>query len=196
LSISVVIATIPGRQNYLKRAVDSVFNQTMLPDEIIIEVDNNRVGAPITRDKAINKINNKYVAILDDDDYLLPLHLELLFNTIEKEKADLVYPSWQNENNFVTHLDHIFGKEWNNNDVHQVPITWLAKTSSIKDVGGFSRNFDVNTSEFDEHGHRIGEDFNIIKNFVKYDKKIFHINVKTWVWNCGHTGSTQGKPDK
>jgi glycosyltransferase involved in cell wall biosynthesis len=195
MSISVVIATIPGRQLLLKRAIDSVLSQTMLPDEIIIEVDNERVGAPITRDKAINKINNKYVAILDDDDYLLPLHLELLFNTIEKEQVDLVYPSWQNENGPFTHLDHILGKKWDNNDIHQVPITWMAKTSSLKDVGGFSGDFDVNNLILDEHGHRIGEDFNLIKNFVRYDKKIFHVNIKTWVWNCGHAGSTQGKPN-
>ena len=195
MSISVIIATIPGREDLLKRAVDSVLNQTMKPDEIIIQLDNHRVGAPITRDKAIKQVSNKYVAILDDDDYLLPLHLEVLFNAIEKENADLVYPAWHTEQGFMTHLDHIFGKEWNNDEIHQVPITWLAKTTSVKAIGGFSGRFDVNSSEVDEHGHRVGEDFTLIKNFVRYNKKIFHVNVKTWVWNAGNPGSTQGKPN-
>jgi glycosyltransferase involved in cell wall biosynthesis len=194
MSISVIIATIPGRESFLERAVNSVINQTLKADEIIICCDNKRLGAPINRDKALNKVTNEFVAILDDDDYLLPLHLETLFSTIKEQNADLVYPAWQQEQGFITHLNYIFGKEWDNNNIHQVPITWMAKTQSLIDVGGFSSGFDVNVHELDEQGHRIGEDFNIIKKLVNSNKKIFHVNEITWVWNSNNPGSTQGRP--
>ena len=83
--VAVIMSVYNTPFNMVKRAIDSVLNQTMPPDEIIVELDNERLGAPITRDKAIKRVFSKYVAILDDDDYLLPNHLEVLFNSIEKE---------------------------------------------------------------------------------------------------------------
>lgn len=196
MSISVIIASIPGRKEYLQRAINSVMSQSLMPDKIIIGIDNDRLGAARNRDRCIESCDTDYIAILDDDDFLLPNHIEILFNTIKNNDADLVYPSWMIEQGFISHLDHIMGKPWNNNEIHQVPITWMAKTSSILEVGGFSKNFEVMENNFDEHGHRIGEDFIMIKKLVNSGKKIMHINEITWSWNCGHIGSTQGRPDR
>jgi glycosyltransferase involved in cell wall biosynthesis len=196
MSVTLIIATIPGREEFLNRAFMSAVNQTKKPDVIMVAVDNDRLGAPRNRDKCVMSCTTDYVAMLDDDDYLLPNHIETLYNFAEKNNADLVYPSWVNLQGFVTHLDYIMNKEWNNNDIHQVPITWMAKTDTLKAVGGFSSNFDVMNNDVDEHGHRIGEDFIMLKKMVAGNYKIMHVHEITWAWNCANPASTQGRPDR
>jgi len=196
MSISVIIASIPPRTELLERCLKSVLSQTLQPNKILINIDKDRLGAAESRDNLIKSCNTDYVAILDDDDQFLPNHLEVLYNHIVNEQADLAYPSWVNEYGYETHLDFIFGKFWDNNQIHQVPITWMAKTSSLLDVGGFSSNFDIFNAEVDQHGHRIGEDFGVIQKFAKSNKKITHINEVTWIWNTGGGPNTQGRPDR
>lgn len=194
MSISVIIASIPPRKNYLARALSSVLMQTKEPKSILTHIDFDRWGAAKSRDFLIKNCNTEYIAILDDDDQFLPNHLEDLYNCAVSTNADLVYPGWKPEiNGLVTHLDWIIGKDWDNNSIHQVPITWLAKTKSILEVGGFCEGFDQNSQILDSDGHRIGEDFLMIKKLVKNNKKIVHLNKKTWIWNCRSSG-TQGKP--
>ena len=195
MSISVIIASIPPRRELLQRCLSSVINQTLQPDKIMVNIDNARLGAPASRDNLIRSCGTDYVAILDDDDQFLPNHLEVLYNHIISEDADLAYPSWVNEYGHGMHLDHFMGQPWDNNNVHQVPITWMAKTSSVLEVGGFSANFDTLNDTMDEHGHRIGEDFAMIKKLVNAGKKITHINEVTWVWNSNGP-NTQGRPDR
>jgi len=194
IPVSVIIASIPPRKNYLARALSSVLNQTKNPKAILTHIDFDKWGAAKSRDFLIKNCKTDYIAILDDDDQFLPNHLEDLYNHAIEKNADLVYPGWIPERTgMVTHLDWIIGKEWDNNNIHQVPITWMAKTKSILDVGGFSEGFNQDSQILDEHGHRIGEDFLMIKKLISNNKKIAHLNKRTWIWNCSASG-TQGKP--
>ena len=194
MSISVIIASIPPRAELLKRCIDSVIKQTLKPDKILVNIDNDRVGAASSRDKLIKSCDTDYIAILDDDDQFLPNHLEVLYNHIIKEEADLAYPSWVNEYGLSMHLDGFMGIPWDNKNIHQVPITWMAKTSAIIEVGGFCSEFDIDNDNYDPEGHRIGEDFVMIRKLVDSGKKITHINEITWVWNSNGP-NTQGKPE-
>jgi hypothetical protein len=60
-------------------------------------------------------------------------------------------------------------------------------------VGGFSKDFDVNSYKTDNQGNRIGHDFVMIKKLVAANKKIYHHNEITWIYHVGHP-STQGIP--
>lgn len=197
MSVTILIASIPPRFKGRRKSINTSINQTMSVDNILVGIDYARRGAAATRDSLLKAVETKYVCILDDDDWLLPHHVETLYNTIEFHNADLVYP-WHRINRgegWVSHLEMWRGVPWDNNNIHQVPITWIAKTESLRKVGGFSSNFDQLSDAKDSQGARIGEDFLMIHKLVENNMKIIHINEETWVWNMD-SDSTHGRPDK
>jgi glycosyltransferase involved in cell wall biosynthesis len=196
MSVTVIIASIPTRTEYRQRSIKSALKQTMKPDEVMVEIDYARRGAALTRDLMLKECHTKYVCVLDDDDWLLPNHIETLYGVAEKEDADLVYP-WHRLSieGHGSHLEKWRGVPWDNNNIHQVPITWLAKTSSLKRAGGFAHNFDTFSDNRDETGNRIGEDYLMIHKMVERNMKIIHVDEETWVWNWDGTG-THGRPDR
>lgn len=93
LTVAVCIPTIPPRAELLQRALRSVEVQTRLPDEVVVIEDERGAGAATTRNVAWREASTDYVAFLDDDDELLPQHLEVLMAAAEHSRVDLYY-SW------------------------------------------------------------------------------------------------------
>jgi glycosyltransferase involved in cell wall biosynthesis len=192
--VTVCTATIPTRVDLLERASKSVQNQTLKVKDHSIKLDSEKLGQPLILDQIIKKAKTKYVAILDDDDELLPNHIELLYKKIIETEADLVFPHFKYSNlSDAGHLEKFRGLPWDNNNPHQVPITWIAKRETILEVGGFSGDFDVLSYEVDNQGNRIGNDFNLIKKLVEANKQITNISEITWIYHVGHP-STLGMP--
>lgn len=192
--VTVCTATIPTRVELLQRAIQSVTNQTLKVKEHSIKIDLDKLGQPAVLDQIIEQATTKYVAILDDDDELLPNHIELLYKKIIETDADLVFPHFKYSNiSDAGHLEKFRGLPWDNNNPHQVPVTWIAKRQAILDVGGFSGDFDVLSYEVDNEGNRVGQDFNLIKKLAKANKHITNISEITWIYHVGH-GSTLGMP--
>ncbi len=192
--VTVCTATIPTRVELLERAIRSVTNQTLKVQEHLIKLDLDKLGQSAVLDQIIQEATTKYVAILDDDDELLPNHIELLYKKIIETDADLVFPHFRYSNlSDAGHLEMFRGVPWDNNNPHQVAITWIAKRKAILDVGGFSGDFDVNSFEVDNQGNRIGNDFNLIKKLAKANKHITNIPEITWIYHVGHP-STLGMP--
>jgi len=192
--VTVCTATIPTRVELLQRAIQSVTNQTLKVKEHSIKIDLDKLGQPAVLDQIIEQATTKYVAILDDDDELLPNHIELLYKKIIETNADLVFPHFKYSNiSDAGHLEKFRGLPWDNNNPHQVPVTWIAKREAILDVGGFSGDFDVLSYEVDNEGNRIGNDFNLVKKLAKANKHITNISEITWIYHVGH-GSTLGMP--
>jgi glycosyltransferase involved in cell wall biosynthesis len=192
--VTVCTATIPTRVELLERAIKSVTNQTLKVKEHSIKLDLDKLGQPAVLDQIIEKATTKYVAILDDDDELLPNHIELLYKKIIETDADLVFPHFKYSNiSDAGHLEKFRGLPWDNNNPHQVPVTWIAKRQAILDVGGFSGDFDVLSYQVDNEGNRIGQDFNLIKKLAQANKHITNISEITWIYHVGH-GSTLGMP--
>jgi glycosyltransferase involved in cell wall biosynthesis len=192
--VTVCTATIPSRSELLQRCVESVKNQTLQPKEHLIKLDDKRQGHCAMLDAMLEEASTKYVAILDDDDELLPNHIETLCKAITEFDADLVYPHFKYSNlPDAGHLEKYRGVPWSNNDIHQVAITWIAKREALLEVGGFSKDFDINSYNVDAEGNRIGQDFVMIQKLVKANKKIMHVNSVTWIYHVGHP-STQGIP--
>lgn len=199
-TVSVVMATIPGREDLMIRALNSVESQHRQPDQVVVEPDFNRTGAACTRNRALNKVTSDYVAILDDDDWLLPNHLKALMHVAEKEPDnDLIYPT-PDVRNMPDPTAVVVGGRWKlpwgldwTEDHRQhmiqrgnfVPVTCLIKTESLREVGGFP--------EPDHPDRRIShcEDWLCFRRMALKGMKFRHINVKTWVWEpnpLGHTG--------
>lgn len=195
MSVTVIIASIPPRFAGRRRAINTALNQTMRPDNVLVNIDFSRKGAAATRDQMLKAVDTKYVCVLDDDDWLLSHHVETLYLAAEQYQADLVYPWHRTSFGGSSHLEQWRGVPWSDDNIHQVPITWMAKADSLRQVGGFSSEFDPLSDELDETGNRIGEDYLMIHKMVRSGMRIIHVNEETWVWNMDGSG-THGRPDR
>lgn len=89
--ITVCVATIPPRAKLLRKALASIALQTLQPAVIVVEYDHDRTGAAATKNRALAKVDTKFVGFLDDDDSMYPEHLEKLRAAAEEHAADVVY---------------------------------------------------------------------------------------------------------
>jgi glycosyltransferase involved in cell wall biosynthesis len=196
VDVTVCTATIPRRTEMLQRAIASVGNQTVEPMFHIVKLDKNKEGGAAVIDSIVAEAKTKYVMILDDDDEFLENHIELLYKKIEDEQADLVYPHFKYASlGDGGHLEQFLGVPWDNRYPHQVPLTWICKTETFLEVGGFSKDFEPNSYHIDEQGNRIGYDFLFIKRMAAANKKIVHLPKVTWIYHDDRV-STLGMPIK
>lgn len=202
--ITVVIPSIPVRDEELVRAAESAEAQTLRPVDILIETDHERVGAALNRDRGLARVGTEWVAFLDDDDELYPQHLERLLETALRTGADLVYP-WYDVKGGTDPFPQWEGVPWSNDATHQVPITVLARTEAIRAVGGYSYAWDPSQGTdpgLDPDGNRAGEDYRLILRMVARGLKIVHHNERTWAWHHhglgapGVPGNTSGLPSR
>ena len=144
--ITVVIPSIPPRADLLQRAVDSVKKQTRPADALIIEIDTERSGATATRNRGLEQVKTEWVAFLDDDDYFLENHLEVLSGLTERTDADVIYTGCDVTDGYgrIQPRQEIFGRFGLPFDADllrkksYIPVTCLARTSLAQSVGGFS----------------------------------------------------------
>lgn len=197
VDVTVVIPTIPPRSKLLHRALASVHNQTVVPAGIQIASDDERRGAPANRDAAAAEVQTGWIAFLDDDDELLPDHIESLLKHAKKTGADLVYP-WFTVRGGTDPFPWHEGQPWDNDAPHQVPITFLVKTDAYRAVGGFSYDWDPSQGAdpgVDSEGNRAGEDYRFILRLARDGYKIEHLNKRTWLWHHD-SGNTMGLPTR
>ncbi len=126
--ISVVIPTL-NRINTLRRALDSVINQTYKPAEIIV-VDNgssdgtlkflreqypkitilteNKIGVSSARNKGIKKSINQWIALLDSDDAWHPRKLEIQTSMLDSalKEYNLIHTNevWFRNNKHINQM--------------------------------------------------------------------------------------------
>lgn len=129
--ISVLTASLPTRMAMLAECMASVGAQTLAPVEHLIAIDHARRGPAAVRTSLLQAAVGEFVAIVDDDDVLLPNHLELLAAT----DADIAY-------SYCT----VEGREWVPNRLfdadalrrgNYIPITTLIRRQVLMDLGGF-----------------------------------------------------------
>lgn len=192
--ITVAIPSIPPRGTLLARAVASVAAQTKPAAAVSIALDNNREGAPPTRQRALDAVNTKFVAFLDDDDEFLPTHLEDLYGHMMETGADIVY-SWFKvvvRGGVVLEDDPVFPpghylNPFNPDDPIETTITTLVRTELAKEIGFHRLNRGHNTNT--------GEDRGFILDAIKAGANIQHLVKKTWLWHHD-SGNTSGLPER
>lgn len=198
-SVTVLIASIPGREEMLQKALDSVAAQTKQPEAVHVEHDPTRTGAAITRNRGLRHVRTSHVIFLDDDDELLPGFIESMMRTAEETDADVVYPIPE----FVGHdprsvrvgidgkLVPPWGLEWT--EQHRdylisrgnfIPVTTLVKVRSLRRVGGFPEPTDSD-GRLSPH-----EDWLMFRRLALKGFRFVHLPEVLWVWRKGdhHTG--------
>jgi len=189
--ITVVIPSIPTRTHLLERALASVEAQTWQFQDVIVEFDYDRLGAAVTRQRGLEKVETPWVAFLDDDDEFKPQHLEMLSVAARAADADFVY-SWYDVVGGTDPRPEVFGKVWDPNHPVQTTITTLVRTDLARDVGGFVDEDDGNLLSPDRH--YAGEDWRFTKRVNDAGAKIHHLPQRTWRWHH-HGHNTSGLPN-
>lgn len=188
-SISVIIPTIPPRRSLLKRAIESVEAQTHPAIEIITETDVNKEGPAVVRNRAAARAKGEWLAFLDDDDEMLPQHLETLVAAQVDSGADLVWPWFRvvgGTDPFPMHR----GRQWDATDPHIFPITVLLRKSLFNLVEGFLPSRDHHPD-----GHETGEDFNLWLRLSEAGAWFHHVRDITWHWHHD-SRNTSGLPSR
>jgi SAM-dependent methyltransferase len=194
--LTVLVTTIPTRQDRLTVALTSIETQTLKPGTVHVQTDIYKEGAPVNRDRGIEEVKTKYVALLDDDDYFYPDHLEALYTTAIDTDADIVY-SWFDVDGGTDPFPENFGQPWNPDKPIQTTVTILAKTDVIRKAGGYSSTAGMSDDEIAQfaQGNTIGEDFRLVCNANKMGAKIVHVPKKTWSY-VHHSSNTSGRTDR
>jgi glycosyltransferase involved in cell wall biosynthesis len=199
-TVGVSIASIPPRAGMLARALGSVCRQTRPVDQISVHVDHASVGAAEAKNRALEAITTDWVAFLDDDDELLPHHIERLLACADETGADLVYPWYQGINPHLFRIPDINGQlvdplhqPWID-DIHIpylrtvgnfIPDPVIARTDLVKKVGGFAVKGSLTTDTCD--------DWALWERLLDVGAKFAHLPEITWTW-MGHPGHTSGRP--
>lgn len=194
-AITVVITSIPSRVDLLEKAKQSVAGQTLQPYQTIITSDPHGMGAWYNRNKGLFQVRTEWTAFLDDDDWLYPQHLELLYNKAVETGADLVYPWFTGDNSegilFMGDKSPLgqSPKPELLKSCNWIPITYLVRTELAQAVGGFpalkSKRWPMDNCE----------DWGFLRDFVEAGGKLEHLPEKTWHWNI-HGAHTSGRPWK
>lgn len=87
MRISVITATVPGRESFLTECVASVVGQTVAPLEHIVLLDREREGCSAMVNRMVARAEGDWLFFLADDDVALPRCLELH----AQAEADIVY---------------------------------------------------------------------------------------------------------
>lgn len=190
-TVGVAIPSIPPRASMLRRALDSTTRQHRMPDALSVVIDADGHGAAWTRNAAWRALSTDYVAFLDDDDEMLPHHLDALLACARETGADLVYPWFEVQGGTDPFPDH-FGKAWNPAEPRQTTITCLWKRVALEDVGGFP---EVVSARVDATGNRIGEDYSAVLRLNQMGGHIVHLPERTWIWHH-HLTNTSGRPER
>jgi glycosyltransferase involved in cell wall biosynthesis len=184
LDVTVVIPTIPPRVEMLKRAVQSVMAQTWPAAAIAVSVDNNHDGAWTNRNRGLAMVQTEWTAFLDDDDELLPIHLERLSRWQASSGADMVW-GWFEVVGGTDPFPHYRGRQYNPEKPHIIPITYMARTEMLQAGPGF---------QADEIGCWDNQDQPVIDSIVAQGGKLFACNDITWRW-WHHDKNTSGRKD-
>jgi hypothetical protein len=185
--ITVVTPTIPPRKRMLLRATASVLNQTVPVAGMIVTSDVLGRGAAFTRNAGLRGVRTPWVAFLDDDDEMLPTHLETLLTAALDSGATYLYSYFTDEHSDP--LGH-FGKPFDPENPTQTTITTLVRREVAQRAG-----FRPVPPGMTVHGQKYGEDYQFTLDCLKYGAIVEHVPERTWRWHW-HGGNTSGEPGR
>ena len=186
--ITVVVPVHPPRlHSTLDRALRSVWEQTLLPDAVVVTADQGHWGAAKTRNRGLELVDTEWVAFLDSDDALMPNHLSELARHQRETGADLVFPHFTVVNGFDPWAEYE-GRPFHPEELatfNRIPVTVLARTALLRDAGGFQPLGPPDNP---------CDDWGAWRALVAAGGTISRLNVRTWYWHW-HPGNTSGRGD-
>jgi hypothetical protein len=195
--------TIPSRDEMRKRAEASIEAQTVEAEVLMVGVDTQRWGAARMRNFLLQKAPTDWVAFLDDDDELLPNHIEELWAAhLNRPEVDLWYPWFEPVNmedplacpvngNMVNPFGVPFGEEQKRHVLNVdnfIPVTVMARRDAILHVGGFQIHEEPPTPVRDR------DELGCWRALLKEGYEFGHVPVRTWRYHH-HPGHTGGYPE-
>ena len=210
-SVAVCVPTIPARRELLDRALHSVAAQVVGDDVTLsasVALDDEGLGAAVTRNRAWRDADAEWVAFLDDDDELRPEHVNACLRHAQETGADLVYP-WFNIHNDAgvdisandplrAPVDGYYASPYGlafSDDLRRelltrnnfIPVTVLVRRKLLAAVGGFPV---PNTPEWPES---CCEDWGLWRRLLEAGARFEHLPMRTWIWYW-HGRNTSGRP--
>jgi glycosyltransferase involved in cell wall biosynthesis len=186
--VTVCIPTVTMRRDWLCRAVMSIVTQTHPKVTIAVAEDvDPRQGAWWTRNQAAQKANTTWIGFLDDDDELYPHHVERLLDLAE-DKYDMVW-GWFDVIGGTDPFPMHRGRQFDRNQPHIVPITYLIKRELFLDTRGF-------LPDETRWGSWESQDMAVVLD--AYDKsggRLQATDEVTWKW-YHHGWNTSGLPER
>lgn len=183
--ITLIIPTIPPRADLLRRMLHSVAAQTVLPSQIIIELDTGHTGSAATRNRALEKVTTPLVAFADDDDELEPNHIELLLCSMRETGADVVYP-WYTVVGGTDPRPDRFGVPFDAEELRKssyITVNSLVRTGLARQAGFHV----VPGTSLDDWGFYLG--------LLDLGAIFHHVPERTFRW-YHHASNTSGQPDR
>lgn len=184
--ITVVTPSIPPRAAMLGRAAASVQAQKRPADDHVIYMDWTGVGPGGARNGALERVTTEWVAFLDDDDEFLPHHLRACERMARHTGADVVYPigryDWGDDP--LGQMSRPFS-ELRLRMGNFIPITVLARTALILDVGGFPLGHEAPLM-----GEQRCEDWGLWLRMLDSGASFAALNQVTWI--CHTHGGLYG----
>lgn len=200
--VTVVVPTIPGRDALLHRALESVRAQTARASAYVL-YDLDRDGAHVTRNRALDYIDTEWICWLDDDDELLPDHVQTMLDGANESGADLIYTYAE----FVGDRDPLAVKisetlipepvnvPWTADTERSlrefgnfIPVTNMVRVSAMRAVGGFPA-----PGSFGDYTSGDCEDYGLLLRLLDAGFTFHHVTgVRTWRYHF-HGANTGGR---
>jgi glycosyltransferase involved in cell wall biosynthesis len=133
VDLTLVTVTQPKRRNLLPEMLATVAQQTVLPDAHLMVWDHG-AGFEASVNRAVGMVETDYYCLVDDDDLLLPDHVETLKANLS---ADIVW-TWT----------EVRGRNWNPNSLYQpgvlqqrnyIPSNHAFRTDLFRELGGYRK---------------------------------------------------------
>lgn len=86
--LSILVLTIPGREDYLKRLKAQLEPQLIDDVELLIEFDDGSLEVGEKRNKVLDRAKGRYICFIDDDDRISDTYIEDIFEVIRKTDVD------------------------------------------------------------------------------------------------------------
>lgn len=186
MAVTVLIPTIPGREEQLERALRSVDSQLLRAVRVVVESDPDRTGAAATRNRALGRVDTEWVAFLDDDDEFKPNHLRDCLRCAALTGADVVYPGYDTVGE---DLIGCLGFPFNAALLRKrnyIPVTTVCRTDLVRKAGGFQPHPD-------EYGDPC-EDWGLWLAMLDRGATFAHLDQRTWIWRTH--GGTRGRRER
>ena len=135
--VTVITPTLASRADLLAEATASVAAQTYTgPVVHAVGRDRFRRGPARMRNTLLTRATTRWVAFLDDDDVLLPRHLELLVGEGERTGADVVGSQYRVEGDDAVHGHVVFDADEMRRG-NYLPPTVVARVDAVLRAGAF-----------------------------------------------------------
>lgn len=182
LDVTLIIPTIPPRKDELNRLLTSAHVQTIPATWVHIEPDAEATGSAATRNRALECVDTTWVTFADDDDILLPDHIETLSKAQLESGADVVYSWYTVIDGGVDPRPDRFGKPFDAKELRRgsyIPVNSLVRTSLAK-MAKFEWKDGL-------------DDWYFYLKLLDLGAIFHHVPKKTFLWSH-HDKNTSGKP--